>query len=81
MLDVLDAEVAITGVYKGNQRITLTRPVLDNARLVVWLVKGSSKAPALVQMRQHDSAIPAGLLRPARSIVVADTLAAPDSNG
>lgn len=77
VLDVLDRDVAITGVYKGNRRITLTRPVLDNARLVVWLVKGSGKAEALIQMVEQDPTIPAGLLRPARSLVVADTLAAP----
>ncbi len=76
VLDVLDAEVAITGAYKGNRRITLTRPVLDNARLVVWLVKGSGKAEALMRMIDHDPSIPAGLLRPTRSIVVADTHAA-----
>ncbi len=76
VLEVLDAEVAITGVYRGNKRITLTRPVLDNARLVIWLVKGSGKANALVQMINHDPGIPAGLLHPLRSIVVADTHAA-----
>ena len=76
VLDVVDADVAVTGVYKGNRRITLTRPVLDNARLVVWLIKGSGKAEALAQMLAGDPSIPAGLLRPARSIVVADTHAA-----
>ncbi len=76
VLEVLDRDVAITGFYKGNQRITLTRPVLDNARLVIWLVKGSGKAEALAKMIDHDVTIPAGLLRPARSIVVADTHAA-----
>lgn len=77
VVDVVDTAVGITGVYKGHQRITLTRPVLDDARLVVWLVRGSNKAEALTKMMAADPTIPAGLLRPSRSIVVADEDALP----
>lgn len=75
VVDVVDTEVGTTSVYKGHRRITLTRPVLDNAQLVVWLVRGSHKADALAKMMVADPSIPAGLLRPTRSIIVADTMA------
>ncbi len=76
VLDVTDRLLAITGVYRGNRRITLTRPVLDRARLVIWLVEGAAKAPALERLMRRDRTIPAGLIAAERSIVVADTSAA-----
>lgn len=68
--------VAITGQQKGNRRLTLTRSVLDRARSVIWLVRGQDKAPALGRLLAGDLSIPAGVLRPAQSVVVADTDAA-----
>jgi 6-phosphogluconolactonase len=76
VLDVLDRSVAVTGSYNGTRRVTLTRPVLDRAALVIWLVRGADKAPALAQLVAGDPAIPAGLLAPTRSVIVTDTDAA-----
>lgn len=58
------------------QRISLTRPVLDRARMVLWLVRGSSKSAVLPRLLNGDMSIPAGLVHPAHSVVVADTEAA-----
>jgi 6-phosphogluconolactonase len=77
VLDVMDVDVATTGVYRGNRRVTLTRPILDRARLVVWLLHGPSKRPALAKLLRGDQSIPAGLIRPQRAIVIADEQAVP----
>lgn len=68
--------VGITGDYNGTTRISLTRPVLDRARMAVWLVAGSSKAESLGRLLAGDMGIPAGLIRPAHSVVLADSAAA-----
>ncbi len=63
---------AMTGDYQGTKRITLTRPVIDRARMAVWLVRGTDKREPLGRLLQGDMTIPAGLLRPAHSVIVAD---------
>ena len=44
VLDVRDRDVAITGaVYQGRRRMTLTFPVLDRARQILWVVAGAER--------------------------------------
>lgn len=64
--------VGISGEYQGTYRLTLTRPILDRARLTVWLVQGSGKRDALRRLLDGDTTIPAALLQPQQSIIVAD---------
>ena len=66
----------VTGVYQGSRRVTLTRPVLDRARMVVWLVSGANKAEPLGRLLRGDTSIPAGLIRPPHSVILADSDAA-----
>ena len=75
-VDELRDYVTVTGVYKGYRRLTLTRPVLDRARLIIWLVRGAEKAEPLGRLLAGDLSIPAGLIRPKQSIVIADDAAA-----
>jgi 6-phosphogluconolactonase len=77
-LEVLGADVTVTGPYHGRRRMTLTYPVLDRARRILWVVTGAGKAPALARLRRGDAAIPAGRVRSGRAIVLADAAAAPD---
>src|SRR6266851_10483565 len=49
-LDVTDADVALTGLYQGRRRMTLTYPTLNRARLILWLVTGSEKADMLARL-------------------------------
>src|SRR5262249_55764747 len=63
VLNVADADVAVTGLYQGRRRMTLTYPVLNRARSVLWLVTGSEKAGMLARLRDGDRSIPAGLVR------------------
>ena len=74
--DVTDADVALTGVYQGRRRMTLTYPIIDRARRILWLVTGSEKAGMLVRLRDGDPSIPAGRVRRDGALVVADRAAA-----
>jgi 6-phosphogluconolactonase len=40
VLEVTDADVALTGLYQGRRRMTLTYPVLNRSRRILWLVTG-----------------------------------------
>src|SRR5437899_5020242 len=47
VLNVTDSDVALTGVYQGRRRMTLTYPILNRARRILWLVTGKDKISAL----------------------------------
>jgi 6-phosphogluconolactonase len=77
VLNVTDSDVALTGVYQGRRRMTLTYPMLNCSRRILWLVTGSDKAEALARMRDGDSTIPAGRIQRDNALVLADRAAAP----
>jgi len=82
VLDVDDADVAVTETaYQGRRRMTVTFPLLDRARRILWLVTGASKSEMLVRLREGDAAIPAGRVRQDRALVLADRAAAAPSAG
>lgn len=77
VLEVRDRDVAITaGEYQGRRRMTLTYPVLDRAREILWLVDGGAKAGVLPLVKAGDEAIPAGRVRAQRSVAIVDRAAA-----
>jgi len=76
VLEVIDADVALTGPYQGRRRMTLTYPVLNRSRRILWLVTGSEKLAMLARLRAGDVSIPAGRIRRDRSVVFADQAAA-----
>ena len=76
VLNVTQSDVALTGVYQGRRRMTLTCPILNRARRILWVVTGSEKSPALARLRDGDRSIPAGLVRRDRAFVLADRAAA-----
>ena len=63
VLNVADADVATTGVYQGRRRMTLTFPMLNRSRGVLWLVTGGEKVEMLALLRNGDPSIPAGRVR------------------
>ena len=79
VLDVTDADVALTGVYQGRRRMTLTYPAINRAQRVLWLITGEDKPAMLVRLRRGDPAIPAGRVRQDHAVVLADRAAAGDS--
>jgi 6-phosphogluconolactonase len=76
VLDIDDRDVALTGEYMGRSRMTLTYPVLNRAHEILWLVTGEEKAEPLSRLLAGDTSIPAGRVRPRRSLVFADEAAA-----
>jgi 6-phosphogluconolactonase len=79
VLDVTDANVALTEVYQGRRRMTLTYPVLNRARRVLWVVSGGAKAGMLVRLSAADTSIPAGKVRQDRALVLTDRAAVPQT--
>ena len=77
VLNVTDSDVALTGVYQGKRRMTLTYPILNRARRILWLVTGKDKISALGRLREGDPTIPAGRIQAASALVLADQAAAP----
>ncbi len=77
-LEVHDVPVAVTRVYQARRRMTLTFPVLDNARQILWVVTGDDKREMLVRLRDGDAAIPAGRVASHAAVVMADRAAAGD---
>jgi 6-phosphogluconolactonase len=76
VLNVTDADVALTGAYQGRRRMTLTYPIINRSRGILWLVTGSDKAEPLVRLREADPSIPAGRVRQGHARVLADRAAA-----
>jgi len=76
VLEVKDTDVALTGLYHGRRRMTLTYPILNRSRRVLWLVTGSEKAGMLPRLRVGDAQIPAGRVRADHALVLADRTAA-----
>jgi 6-phosphogluconolactonase len=74
---VLEAadDVAVTQVYEGRQRMTLTFPMLDRARRILWVVTGAGKAAMLRRLSEADRSIPAGRVRQEHALVLADRAA------
>lgn len=72
VLDIGDVDVAPTGIYQGRRRMTLTYPVLNRARFVLWVVTGGEKAPMVPRMLAGDTGIPAGRVAGAHAMLLAD---------
>jgi 6-phosphogluconolactonase len=76
VLHVTDADVALTRVYQGRRRMTLTYPILNRARRILWLVTGQDIVTALARLCEGDVTIPADGIQRAAALVLADRAAA-----
>jgi len=76
VLDVTDADVALTGMYQNRRRMTLTYPILNRSRRVLWLATGAEKAAMLARLEAGDVSIPAGRVSSDRAVILADRAAA-----
>jgi 6-phosphogluconolactonase len=76
VLDVTDRDVALTGIYQQRKRVTLTYPILNRSRRILWLVTGPDKAQMFARLQRGDASIPAGRVRQEQALVLADSAAA-----
>jgi 6-phosphogluconolactonase len=76
VLETADADVAMSAAYQARRRMTLTYPILNRSRQVLWVVTGSEKSEMLARLRTGDRSIPAGCVRQDRALVIADRAAA-----
>lgn len=76
VLNVTDKDVAITGIYQGRRRMTLTYPVINRSRRILWLVSGKDKVDAFTKLRAADPSVPAGRISQTQALLLADRDAA-----
>jgi 6-phosphogluconolactonase len=76
VLEITNSDVSLTGIYQGRRRMTLTYPVINRARQILWVVTGAEKAEMLTRLRNADASIPAGRVRSQDAMVLADSAAA-----
>jgi 6-phosphogluconolactonase len=76
VLEISHADIGVTGIYQGRRRMTLTFPIINRARQVLWLITGEEKVEMLARLREGDRSIPAGRVNLERALVLADRAAA-----
>ena len=72
VLNVEDRDVAITGVYQERRRMTLTYPMINRSRKILWLVTGADKVDALKKLRAADPSIPGGRIAQENATLLAE---------
>jgi 6-phosphogluconolactonase len=80
VLNVTDADVALTGVYQGRRRMTLTYPIINRSLRILWLITGNDKAAMVRRLIDGDTSIPAGRVNRDHALILADRAAAGDSS-
>src|SRR5277367_3356353 len=55
VLEVTDTDVALTGIYQKRRRMTLTYPMLNRSRKILWVVTGAEKVEMLGCLSVADS--------------------------
>ena len=75
VLQLTDVDVGLTAPYMGHRRMTLTYPILNRARTVLWLATGAEKRPMLARLRAGDIGIPAGRIEQQNALLLTDRAA------
>lgn len=61
--------------YQGRLRMTMTYPLINRAKQVLWIVTGGEKGEMLQRMLQQDPSIPAGSIRQENALLLVDQAA------
>lgn len=72
VLNITDVDVAVTASYQGRRRMTLTYPILNRARRVLWLVTGHDKVEMVGRLYAGDTSIPAGRVNSSHAVMLVD---------
>jgi 6-phosphogluconolactonase len=79
VLEVTDRDVALTdpvNLYQDRRRMTLTYPMINRSRKILWLATGAAKIPMIVKLRAGETSIPAGRINHTNALLLTDTAAA-----
>lgn len=68
--------ITVSREYQGRRRMSMTYPLLNNARKILWLVTGGSKKEMLRRLYDGDQSIPAGRIQADKAVIIADRDAA-----
>lgn len=80
VLNSVDRDVDIARTGDKRIRMTLTYPIINRARHILWFVTGREKAATLTRLIQRDDAIPAGRISQDQAVIITDiALASPIS--
>jgi 6-phosphogluconolactonase len=71
-----DADVAVTASYKGWRRMTLTFPIINRARRILWLVTGAEKSAVVARLVLGDDSLLASRIKRASALAMVDQAAA-----
>ena len=73
VLEVNNRDVACTEqFYQGRIRMTLTYPLLNSAKRILWIVTGVEKQEMVQRLLKQDTSIPAGAVNQANALLMAD---------
>lgn len=74
-LQVQEQGVAATGEHAGYRRLTLTLPLINRARSIIWFITGAGKAELLEELRAGGGPFPGARVSRRRAVIVADAAA------
>jgi 6-phosphogluconolactonase len=76
VMEVQDRLVACTqNTYQGRIRMTLTYPLLNGAKQLLWIVTGNEKQEMVQRLLKQDPSIPAGKIRQENALLMVDKAA------
>lgn len=78
VLKITDEDVAVTNPYLGLRRMTLTYPIINRSRSILWLATGAQKASVLARLNNGDNTIPAGRINQEHAVIFTDQPASAD---
>lgn len=79
VLEIVDRDVALTDpvhLYQNRRRMTLTYPMINRSRRILWLATGAAKIPMIVRLKASDPSIPGGRISQHDALLLTDTAAA-----
>ena len=80
ILQLVDSDIGVTGLYQGRKQMTLTYPVINRAHQILWVVTGTEKVKPLGQLLDADYSISGGRIRRDNALILADEAAIGTNN-
>jgi 6-phosphogluconolactonase len=71
-VEVHSADVTITETYRGWRRMTLTFPIINRARRILWLVTGEEKAEVVGRLAKGDPSLLASRVSRVQALLLTD---------